>query len=76
MTFEDQILKESQSIDWSKVPVGTLIYTSDHLSNLVHHKQAKTKPRVFMGVKGSQILSIKSENPVAYRYAILEKPND
>lgn len=74
MTFEDQILKEFQSIDWSKVPVGTLIYTSDHLSNLVHYKQDKPKPRIFMGVKDSRILSVKQENPVAYNYAILEKP--
>lgn len=74
MNFEDQILRESQSIDWSKVPVGTLIYASDHLSNLVHQKQDKSNPRIFMGMKGSQILSIKPESPVAYKYAILEKP--
>ena len=76
MNFEDQTLKEFKSIDWNKVPVGTLIYTSDHLSNLVHQKQDKTNPRMFMGLKGAQILSIKPESPVAYNYAILESPHE
>lgn len=71
---EQVMALEVESIDWGSVPVGTKIYTSDHLGNLVTYRDEKFKPRLFVGISAVGILSIEDSKPVGFKYAILAKP--
>lgn len=71
---EQAVALEVESIDWGSVPVGTKIYTSDYLSNLVTYRAENCKPRLFVGVSAVGILSIEDKEPTGFRYAILAKP--
>ena len=71
---EQAMALEVESIDWGSVPIGTKIYASDHLSNLVTYRDEKFKPMVFMGISARGILSIEANEPTGFKYAILVKP--